>query len=299
MDPTKITFQQSKLDLLQLGYSNSYSLTGGSSNSTPGFIVFIFLLFLDINELKLRPLLANNNNDTFISITAATIDDENLRNVFAIPPIEAITASVVHPDITPPLLNAFTFNLNSELVILTFSEVINLGSLDITQFSLIPFPFANSSSQLSLTGAIVFGNLYNRIFDFDLSKSDVDSLKLSSTLATSSYDTYCIFSTSFISDVSGNSVISITLGNPIAVSTYIPDTTSPNLFSFILDMNEGTIFLSFDEIINASTFDLTNIDISTLSGNLVYSITAGNYNNKVIISECTSSILLLQCISQA
>ena len=281
LDPTKITFQQSKLDLLQLDLTNSYSLTGGSTNSSPGFIIFIFLIFLDINELKLRPRLANNNNDTFISITAATIDDENARNIFAIPPIEAIAASYVRPDITPPRLDAFTFNLNTELVILTFSEVINLDTLDITQFSIIPFPFANTSSQISLTGTSVFGNLYTRIFNLDLSMTDVNNIKLTTTLATSSINTYCIISSSFISDVSGISVSPITFENPINVSIYIPDKTSPNLLSFIFDMDEGTIYLSFDEIINASTFDFSSINISTLNGNLVYSITAGNFINKV------------------
>ena len=260
---------------------NSYSLTGGETNSPPGFIVYVFLNFVDINELKFRSSLFNNINDTFISITAAMIDDENERNVFAIPPSEAIPASSLHPDITPPRLNAFTFNLNSELVVLTFSEVINLSSLDITQFSLVPFPYANTSTHVSLTGAIVIENLYTRIFTFDLSKTDVNNIKLTTTLATNSFNTYCIFSTSFISDVSGISVSGITFEDPFNVSQYIPDTTSPNLFYFIFDMNEGTLFLSFDEIINASTFDFEKINISTFSGNSVYSITGGDYINKV------------------
>ena len=59
LDPTKITFQQSKFDLLQLNSTNSYSLTGGYTDSPPGFVIDFVFNFIDINELKSRPSLGN------------------------------------------------------------------------------------------------------------------------------------------------------------------------------------------------------------------------------------------------
>lgn len=282
LDPTKITFQQSKFDLLQLNSTNSYSLTGGYTDSPPGFVIDFVFNFIDINELKSRPSLGNDVNDTFVSITASAIDDLNYINVFAIPPIEAVQSTVVHPDITQPQLVNFTFNLNSGIIILTFSEVIYLSTLDITQFTLVPFPDSNQMFHISLSGTVVFGMLYSRILYLELSEIDLNEVKYSEILATTISDTFCIISSSLIFDVSGNSVSPIYIQNPLSVSSFITDTTSPDLISFSLDMNQGTLFLKFDEIVNVSTFNSSQIFLSNSNGN-VYSITEGLHGFEVSI----------------
>ena len=281
LDPTKITFQQSRFDLLQLDRTNSYSLTGGYTNSLSGFVIDFVFNFIDVNELKSRPLLGNNVNDTFVSITASAIDDLNYINVIAIPPIEAVQSTKVYPDITQPQLVDFTFNLNSGFIILTFSEIIYLSTLDITQFTLVPFPFSDPIIHISLSGAVVFGMLYSRTVYVELSEIDLNMVKFSDILGTTTSDTFCIISSSLIFDVSDNPISPIFIQNPLFVSSFIPDSTSPNLISFSLDMNQGTLYLRFDEIVNVSTFDFSQIFLSNSNSNIIYSLTRGIHGFEV------------------
>ncbi|KAI6655299.1 hypothetical protein LOD99_2134 [Oopsacas minuta] len=293
LDPTKITFQQSKIDLSQLDDANSYSLTGGFTNSSLGFVIDFVLSFQDINELKSRPFLANNINDTYVSVTAATIDDVNAINVFAIPPIEAIQSTQVYPDISPPKLESFTLNMDSGIILLTFSEVIHLGTLDITHFSLVPYPYSDSVFHVPLTGAIVFDFLYKRIFLIELSEIDLNRVKYSTTLATNLHNTYSIISGSLISDVYENPVSQIFIEDPLIVSVFVPDTTSPNLVLFTLDMDKGTLYLRFDEIVNVSTFDPAKIQLSNFNGIFVYTISDGEYVTEVIIFNLLRDIAII------
>ena len=54
-----------------------------------------------------------------------------------------------------------------------------------------------------------------------------------------------------------NQVVEIERG--IQVSTFYGDFVQPDLLSFHLDMNQGVLYLTFSETVNASSFDVRRI----------------------------------------
>ena len=276
---------------------NSFTLTNGSSKSPPGYYINLTISFTDMNELKSRSLLATTSNNTFLSLTAATIDDIYSLNIIAIPPIEAIPVTEVFPDIIPPEMVEFSLDLNTEILNLTFSEIVYVSNLDISQLFLLPTSPSDVTDIFSLTGAFTENSLYSRIISVELSDSDLNGIKLNTQFATSQFNTFCSISESLISDTSLNHVLSIPIFSPLNVSSYVSDMKSPVLSEYSFDLNMGLMHLTFNEIINASSINLTELILTNLAGDK-YRLTSGS-SSMVVSNLCILSIHLptLTCIA--
>ena len=73
-------------------------------------------------------------------------------------------------------------------------------------------------------------------------------------LAQSETDTYMTAATYTVRDMAGNRLYAIPDGQALPVSTYTPDTTSPNLEQFTLDMDTGVVVMDFDETMLYTSF---------------------------------------------
>ena len=58
-----------------------------------------------------------------------------------------------------------------------------------------------------------------------------------------------------------NKLLPVSRGNATQVTKFTVDRTKPNLQSFDLDMNEGSLTLIFDEAVNVTIFDVTQITL--------------------------------------
>jgi len=90
---------------------------------------------------------------------------------------------------------------------------------------------------------------------------DVDRIKASTQLATSVENTFLSLTASALQDVNGSPVVSIPPSNALQVSAFVPDTTPPQLISFSLDLELGSLQLFFSEAVNSSTFNPTGITL--------------------------------------
>ena len=110
-------------------YSTTYSL-----NSTQ---IVIEMGSLDLNQIKLLTNVSTEPNNTYISITAATISDMNSNAVVPVEFDDALQASHVIEDTTPPEIASFSLNMNTGILILTFVETVNASSLNISSIMLL------------------------------------------------------------------------------------------------------------------------------------------------------------------
>jgi hypothetical protein len=106
-----------------------YTLTSGSVLTIANTQLVITLTNSDLNEIKRRPMLATNENNTYLSFTESAIQDTSSN--FIVPNISTSAVEVGNytKDTTPPELISFNLDLNLGQLILRFSETVNTTTL--------------------------------------------------------------------------------------------------------------------------------------------------------------------------
>lgn len=273
------TVQASSLDYTQLtlqdtphnGSMNTYTLSGGSHSTVDTAIIVVTLSSFDLNEIKkIRDLAsidpstsgsANNTNldgNTYLSISAAAINDTSFNPVVEIPPSNAIRVTNITLDTTSPKLLSFTFNLDSEQMILTFSETVDISTLMLDQFTVLGEP---RSENYTLTeGSTPSEN--DVIVIIQLGVRDVNNIKRNLNIAVDVSSTLLYLETSAIRDMNANQ---LNFSQALQVQTFFADTRSPFLVSFELDLNTNVLILTFNETIRIQTLKITAVTIQDSS----------------------------------
>ena len=233
---------------------STYSLTGGQAavaTGTNGIAVSLVKTDLDAVKFLLHTTTGTTwrvtlNEDAVTSTNGTGNQQHSL-------PITSIT-----PDTTSPLLNSYTMDLNSGRMLLTFSEPIETSNYNLQEI----FVNGTSSSAVGYTlqGSTISTSFYSTIFDIAVSSSALNALKLDSSVATQLSNTFLFTSSKSFRDVGGNPVEEIT--NGLLPTMYTPDSTSPWLTSFTLDLDSGLLSLTFSEAIVVSSFDAAGLRIT-------------------------------------
>ncbi len=248
-----ITFQSSTSRIPMEWHT--LSPTSSSNSMDTGFSVTVNIGLDDLNRLKQIRNLTTNVANTFLTATASSIDDVSGTDVIAITDGNAIPVTEFVPDISRPRFESWTLDLNLGQIILTFSETVDITTIQPSAITLISG--RSSSVMYSLTG---YASLIPPDADYrvaiQLSRVDSNAIKLMTNLATDYFNSYIYFTSDAIQDMNMNDVIAITRPNAVMVALYIPDITSPLLESFDLNINTGLISLTFDETVDASSLSI-------------------------------------------
>ena len=175
-------------------------------------------------------------------------------------------------DVTPPRLVAFTiFDLNRGTFTLVFSEPVNGSSADFTDVQLWN---QNMNPTASLTLTQGSSSSLQVQVQFQLASNDLNLIKSVSNLCTSIDNCWIRLLSFFVYDFAGNPFLHSNLDTGASSSlhqpvVFIPDTTAPNLVIFSVDINNGTLYLSFDEVIDDSTFSPLDITLLNMPGGSV------------------------------
>ena len=94
------------------------------------------LLQSQVDEITENLQLATGPHDTYLTLYNASIIDQNGNVAMATNSSNATQVSNYTRDMTAPVLLSVTLDLNSEVVHLTFSETVNVTSLDATQITI-------------------------------------------------------------------------------------------------------------------------------------------------------------------
>ena len=105
-----------------------------------------------------------------------------------------------------------------------------------------------------------------------------------------------------LQDMSNNSLIAI-LSNAGHLSTnLVPDSVSPALDSFDLDMNTGTLLLVFSEIVNAASFDIGQVvlqgqgNISSADEDLYHRLSGGQLPLGTVSSQTNAVTITVRML---
>ena len=241
------------------------------TQSVDGPVIAIALGFTDRNAIKWLQDLGMSINNSFLSLSSAAFRDMNSNTLIEVPSENATQATDVAMDTTPPNLVYYDLDLTSEILSLTFDETVNASSLQpsaITLQSAEYTPMVSLVSWYQLMGG-EGSTEDSHVIEIQLNTADLNEIKLLTQLATSPDNTYIIFPSSLIRDMSGNAVMSIINGQGQKVTVFTEDRIPPQLYQFALDMDQALLHLTFTETVNASSFNVKEITLQDGRTNLM------------------------------
>jgi hypothetical protein len=260
----------------------TYTLNGGTVTSTNSHIVVLEITKTDLDNVKEIAALADSEETTFLSFVAGTILDMSQNPVAEVSSSNAKGANGYVRDITDPTLESFSLDMDTRVLSMLFSESVDASSLTLSALTFdnnLGASHTLSLGERSLSDRPTVTVTLNRI-DFDIISSK-------RALLTGVDDTYLTLTVGGIQDMAQNNVELFAAHN----SGFTPDSTSPELSSFELDLNyesKALLTLSFTETIDADTLDMSFIDI--VDGNPVtFTVAPGSdvewdntYDNSVV-----------------
>ena len=257
-EPSALTLQSeltaSPLERYTLGSTNS------NSSLSDGFQVVVTIGPADLNRIKQIRNLATQESNTYLTVAATVANDVNGVDVIAVTDGNSLLASSFTADITRPVLEGWTLDMNSDQIILTFSETVDITMFSPSEVTLVALPGSSDTFILSgVSDVVPSGASYE--FAIHFSTADVNSIKVRTSLATSISTSYLSISANAIIDIDGNALIPIAISNALQARIFQLDRSDPILQAFSLDMNSGLLSLSFDETVNAATLNVSTITL--------------------------------------
>ena len=289
LDATGITLQSSAALP-----TTSFTLTGGSVVAVSFTEMMLRLTTNDANVLRRLPGLATSVDDTYLTAASTTIQDYNGNSLVPVSPLAALRASQFIVDTPPEAVSFPVFDLDTGMLSISFSEPVNASSVNITQFSLYSDHSSTATASYTLTSSIS-SSQDGSVLVIYLSNQDLNQIKLRQSLCTSITNCIPAFTSQFVSDLAGNPVIALTPQLSQLFETFVADVTSPVLESFGLDLNSGTLILSFSEPVNANTLDPTQV---TLQNAIIATVNL-TLSNATTTSSGNGPVIVLQLLSDA
>lgn len=287
--PTFITIQNGR----SATPSQSVKLTGGILNSTDGTEVRFYLTDADRNSIQAMLGLATNRSTAYLSLTVDFIADHAGNLVNRITGANALQAGTFSPDALRPSLTAFSLNLNSTKLVLTFDEAVLQTSLNLPQFQL---QNARSAPTVRYNlQTVVTATTATAVVEVTLSTADLAAIKLRD-LCNSSANCFASFPATLVTDAAGQQVFPRLDSNALAAN-FTADVAGPKIISFVeIDYIRGTLTLSFDEPVDVSTLNATAITLQDFyeSPAQTYKLTGGttaSVDGSVVVLNLTSTDL--------
>ena len=239
---------------------SSYKLNGGTKSTTNGLEVSVVMTVTDLNAIKNKAM-ATGKGDTYMTLTADAVADMNSNKVTAVADKDGKPASAFVSDTRKPSLSSFTLDMTSGELAMTFSETVVPAKMVSTELTLQSggnrATDANLFYKLQKDGTVSPSE--STIVTLILAVEDMDALKALPKLAFSKPSTFLALTDKAITDVSKNPVEAKAPQAALQVSTHTGDVTKPVLEAFSVDLDAGTLSLTFSETVKASSVVPTEI----------------------------------------
>ena len=164
------------------------------------------------------------------------------------------------PDSTPPRIVAFTFDLNTGSLLITFDEPVNQESINPTTGLYLTSNFQGTNdSVVVMADEISATNLNTELSIVVNTITTLNSIKFDETICTAVHNCFLGVSSTFLADVSDN-IILASLSNTIA-ENFIVDHTQPELVSYTINLDTSSVVFTFNEPIDAVSFNPAGITL--------------------------------------
>ena len=212
-------------------------LSGGTVSSVNSPIFSFTLRTNDIYLLQQDQDFATNLTNVYFSFSEYFLSDMNDNPIVPVNSSNRMRFSAFISDTVPPTLISFSLNLNNGELFLNFSETVRGSTIQLCDIVL-----KNLNHRFAISNFSVITILNSPIIVIKLSTVDLNSIKSSLTDATS----FFIFMIQCpVRDMAQNLFIPLEEENALISTSIFTDITSPQLLSFILNLNSSQVcFLS-------------------------------------------------------
>lgn len=248
-----------------------------------GITIEIQLSEEDIRGIKETDNLARKVSSTFLRADSSMAADLAGNQMIPILDGFALSVSTFAADITRPIVQKISLDLVSNILSITFSEIVIIRSFDPSGI-IIQDNQTNAKYFYRLTSSSYVDSLrpYSAVAKILLSAFDLNGIKSLYPLASSLETTFLSLESSVCTDVYGNDVVSIPFISSLQASSYQPDIIPPQLISYILDMDAEEILLQFSEVIRPNSVHLES--------SFIQQTETKRYGNFVNLSNCEVSV---------
>ena len=240
-----------------------------------GLVVEFQLQQADVNCLNWNIGLARGAGTTVLSFVSGFVDDMNGNAIVSVAPESGVEAELVVPDVNAPELLSFRLNLTTEVLFLTFSEVYNVSSVDVTSITLLSERASSPApgNHVTLSGGTVFEThpypssaadpFEYTTLAVQLTFADLNHIKVREPVCVSSSSCFISVTRTLLRDMTGNAVVEVSPSAALNVSEFGADTVRPEMVDFVqFDMNHGRITILFNEIMDVSSIDYTSVALA-------------------------------------
>lgn len=252
-----------------------------TTSSSDGPTLVVDISTDDLNAIKAILDLATSRDNTYLSIDLQTVRDIVGINVVNISSNDALPVSDFQEDTLSPILLAFSLNLTSEILTLTFTETVNASSINLAGFSLHADNTTLFVGGVSLVDSFVLSDNFPTI-EVQIDRDELNMIKLRTDLATDDNNTFL--------RIEANSVVDLAFMPQGILETFqaadelVRDAVSPMLISFSIDLSNGTVILVFDEPVDVDTLSFSEITLQSTqnmssTGSSSYRLTGGSTNS--------------------
>jgi len=253
-------------EVLSSGASPIYSLTSSVFSRT----MVVSLGTADLNAIKLSEQLGISDSSSCVAIDSGTIQDMHGNDVVAVPANNALQVRTHTEDLVAPEVVAFSLDMNKGELYLTFSEVVEPDTFDVTSISLQPAA-ASKVINGKKVGEHNLRKIDSKMTKVDdvvitvhIGRADLDGIKKNTRLALAGNTTFLAITAKLVADKNNNSVVAIAGNAALSVADYTPDSTRPDLTKVTLEYiakNTAQLYLEFSETVLASSLDVTQMTI--------------------------------------
>ena len=268
-DPADITLLNAPLGTV----SRTLSHQSAYMRSTTGTDITVDITLSDLNWLKSHSLYTSPA-DSYLTLATSLIDisGNSFQNITT---SNAMQTGRFTPDMAQPKLSSFDlFNIDNGSFIVTFNEPVDASTVNVRMITLLGT--SSGVPRYTLSGGSAQSLNENKLsLLVTLSHDDRVQLKITAGIATGYTSTYISVAEGMVQDTTGNANEAVQ-ATQLLQDGFILDTSFASLVSFSLDLNLGILMFTFDDVINANSFDPTKLTIqsSPNSQTISYTLTA-------------------------
>jgi hypothetical protein len=246
-----------RLTLINADGSSSFTLSASTKSTSNSHVLYVYLRSTaDFDSIKALPTLCVDLASTRLLVATAALDDMNDNELTVV--TSALPASAFNEDTTEPTLDAFALDMDAGTITLSFSEIMNLTSVDVAQFRLQPIQTATSADTVAFTTATTVPSspAFGVSVTFSVGESDLNALKSDVSLATELGSSYLIATAAGAFDMNNNALTAIVGSSGLLAANFTADSTAPTIRTFSLNMHTEELTISFSEVVNATSVAL-------------------------------------------
>jgi len=260
-----------KLTLASKDGTKTFALTSDSSSAelaTDNMHVVVSIGAADLNQIKADTALVVSDESSVVVFTSGLLTDRSAAGV-GITPLQhsdGMIPSTFQEDDQPPTVASYSYDASTGDLKVKWSEAIDTSNAVKTAFTLFASKeggTTGTTGQLTLSdqGVITIDPDDNTIMVFTIDPSDRNSVQKDTTLCTTVDNCFLKVDGGAVLDMRGLYSTQVTADDAAPPANFYEDKADPELESFILNMDDNTLSLTFSETMKKTKFKDTTLAI--------------------------------------